>query len=190
MDIVYCNEAIRLNEILSEQLEGIEALTLACINKDQTLGFEKENTTKEVMFELLTNNSYLWGTKDKEPTYMNEEFDSLIWKKAGGPCLVFSEIEECFLQEMLQLKTYNKNELKAKLKKQDFCESLPLLKKVYSEVNDCLDSKSIQMLLNVCRYITIWRFGDLGLYCHILSLDSEVHKFIPQGRRVDKLPEW
>ncbi|NMM41350.1 hypothetical protein [Pseudoalteromonas arctica] len=94
------------------------------------------------------------------------------------------------MEVLSRLKMHKKNELKAKLKKMEFSKEQSLLQKVYSGAIDCLDSESIQMLLNVCRYITIWRFGDLGLYCHILSLDSEVYKFIPQGRRVEELSEW
>ncbi|ACA85747.1 hypothetical protein [Shewanella woodyi] len=190
MDIVYSNETIRVDEILSEHIEGIEVLTIACINNDKSLGFEKEDINKEVMYELLTPDSYIYGPKDKEPTYMSEEFDTLIWKKAGGPCLIFSVVEEQFLEELNRLKMYKKNELKAKLKKIDFSEEQPLLQKVYSAANACLDSGSLKKLLSFCRNITIWRFGDLGLYCHVLSTDVNVEKFIPRGRMVEALPEW
>jgi len=190
MAILYNSNSERLSEILTEPISNLFSVTLVYVDEQGRTGFERNIESKQNLIEIVGSDIFVWHPKDKVPIFLSDNVDSYILKKAGGPCLVFSNANECFRSQVDRLKQVNKEKVKARLKKIEFDSEIPLLRRLFTDIDRKLDCKSLLSLSSMCEYLTIWRFGDLGLYCHLISCKELPEHLLIGATKVAEFPEW
>lgn len=191
MAILYNSNSEMLLEILTKPMCEVCSVTLVYLDENNRTGFERNSESQQALSNIIGSNGFVWHPKDREPTLLSgDEVESHIRKKAGGPCLVFSNVDDCFKSQIENIKQYNKDKVKARLKKIEFETESPLLTKLFTNNDRKLDFNSLLALSGMCEYLTIWRFGDLGLYCHLVSSKELPKRLLLGAKKVIEFPEW
>ena len=191
MATLYSSNSEMLSEILTKPIGELFSVTLAYVDEGNRTGFERNSESRQAVSKLVGSNAFIWHPKDKEPILLNGDVvGNHIIKKAGGPCLVFSNVDDCFKNQIEDLKQYNKDKIKARLKKAEFKADSTLLMKLFAGNGKQLDLDVLLIISGMCEYLTIWRFGDLGLYCHLVSNKEVPNRLLIGAKKVLQFPEW